>query len=254
MGENVAQTEALVAALKNVLKARGITYARLAKGLGLSEASVKRVFATRSFTLERFDQICALSGIEITDLARMVAHESESPSELSVAQENELVSDPRLLLVAVHALSHWTLEEIVETYAFSRAECIRLFARLDKLGVIDLLPNNRVRVRVARNFTWLPGGPIQQYFRAQLQNDFFRSRFDQDGEKMIFMSGMLSRTSNAAIQNHLRRLSTEFSELHHQDLDLPFSERFGTSLILAVRPWTPESFKGFQKKPEQDAG
>jgi hypothetical protein len=124
---------------------------------------------------------------------------------------------------------------------------IRLLARLDKLGLIDLLPNNRVRLRVARNFSWLPGGPIQQYFRAQLQNDFFRSRFDQSGEKMIFVTGMLSRTSNAVIQNHLRRLGAEFSDLHHQDLDLPFSERFGTSLILAVRPWTPESFKDFQK-------
>jgi hypothetical protein len=65
---------------------------------------------------------------------------------------------------------------------------------------------------------------------------------------MIFVTGMLSRASNVVIQNHLRRLSTEFSELHHQDLELPFSERFGTSLILAVRPWTPESFKGFQKE------
>jgi DNA-binding Xre family transcriptional regulator len=247
----MAQAEALIVALKSVLKARGITYARLAKGLGLSEASVKRVFAARSFTLERIDQICALLGIEITDLARMVSHETEKPSQLSVAQENELVSNPRLLLVAVHVLNHWTLDEIIETYAFSKAECIRLLARLDKLGLIDLLPNNRVHLRVARNFSWLPGGPIQQYFRAQLQNDFFRSRFDQSGEKMIFVTGMLSRSSNAVIQNQLRRLGTEFSELHHQDLELPFSDRIGTSLILAVRPWTPESFKGFQKGDER---
>jgi DNA-binding Xre family transcriptional regulator len=242
-GEKMAQTRALVDALKEVLKARGMTYAKLAKGLGLSEASVKRVFATRSFTLERLDQICALLGIEITDLGRMVAQESERPSQLSVDQENELVSHPKLLLVAVHALNHWTVEEIIETYAFSKAECIRLLARLDKLGVLDLLSNNKIRVRVARDFSWLPGGPIMQYFRAQLQNDFFRSRFDANGEKMIFLTGMLSRSSNATIQNLLRRLSAEFSELHHQDLGLPFSERIGTSLILAMRPWTPDSFQ-----------
>jgi hypothetical protein len=144
-------------------------------------------------------------------------------------------------------LSHWSLEEMIEAYAFTKAECIRLLARLDKLGIIDLLPNNKIRVRVAPNFSWLPGGPIQLYFRAQLQNDFFRSRFDADGEKMIMVSGMLSRTSNTTIQNHMRRLSAEFTELHHQDLNLPLSERFGTSLILAVRPWTPQSFKQFQK-------
>jgi transcriptional regulator with XRE-family HTH domain len=243
----MAQTEALISALKNVLKARGMTYAQLAKGLGLSEASIKRVFAEHSFTLERLDQICTLLGIEITDLARMVAHESATPSQLTLEQENKLVSDAKLLLVAVHVLSHWSLEELIEAYAFTKAECIRLLARLDKLGIIDLLPNNKIRVRVAPNFSWLPGGPIQLYFRAQLQNDFFRSRFDADGEKMIMVSGMLSRTSNTTIQNHMRRLSAEFTELHHQDLNLPLSERFGTSLIVAVRPWTPQSFKQFQK-------
>ncbi len=243
----MAQATALVNALKNVLKARGVTYAHLAKGLGLSEASIKRVFAAKSFTLGRFDQICTLLGIEISDLARMVSHEAATPSQLTPDQENQLVSDARLLLVAVHTLNHWSLEEIVKAYTFSKTECIRMLARLDKLGIIDLLPNNKIRVRVAPNFTWLPGGPIQQYFRAQLQNDFFRSRFDQSGEKMTMVSGMLSRASNAIIQNHMRRLSAEFSELHHQDLSLPLSERLGTSLIVAVRPWTPESFKNFQR-------
>jgi hypothetical protein len=111
------------------------------------------------------------------------------------------------------------------------------------------MPNNKVRVRVAPDFAWLPGGPIQQYFRAQLRNDFFNSRFDRDGEKMTMVSGMLSHASNTIIQDHMRRLNAEFSALHHQDLSLPFSERFGTSLILAVRPWSPESFVSLQKKP-----
>jgi hypothetical protein len=122
-----------------------------------------------------------------------------------------------------------------------------MLTRLDKLGIIDLMPNNKIRVRVAPDFSWLPGGPIQQYFRAQLHNDFFRSHFDQEDEKMIMMSGMLGKASSATIQNHMRRLSAEFMELHRQDLGLPFSERFGMSMILAIRPWTPKSFKEFQK-------
>ena len=53
----------------------------------------------------------------------------------------------------------------------SEAEVVKALARLDSLGIIDLLPNNRIRVKVARNFTWLPDGPIQQFFRAQLKDD-----------------------------------------------------------------------------------
>ena len=243
----MAQTAALIDALKRVLRAKGVTYAKLAKGLKLSEASVKRIFADRSFTLERLDRICELVGIEISDLAKMVTHDTGTPERLSSEQEKELVSDPKLLLVAVHALNHWSLEEIIETYALSKAECIRLLARLDRLQIIDLLPNDKIRVRVARNFAWLPDGPIQQYFHAQVQNDFFRSRFSDTGELMLFTSGMLSRNANAAIQARMKRLSAEFSELHQQDLDLPFSERLGTSLLVALRPWAPEGFKKLRR-------
>jgi len=245
----MAQTAAIVGALKEVLKARGMTYARIAKGLGLSEASVKRIFAHQSFTLERLDQFCALLGIEISDLARMVAHEAASPEQLTLQQEKEVVSDAKLLLVAVHALNHWTFEEIASTYTLSKAECIRLLARLDRLGIIELLPNNKIRVKVARAFSWIPDGPIQQYFRARLQNDFFRSRFDAPGELMVLVSGMLSRSSNAVMHNRIRRLREEFSGLHEQDLELPLTERFGTSLLIAIRPWIPESFKRFEKQP-----
>jgi hypothetical protein len=163
-------------------------------------------------------------------------------------QEKELVSDPKLLLVGVHALNNWTIDEIVETYALSKSECIRQLARLDRLGIIDLLPNNKIRVRVTQNFSWLPDGPIQQYFHARVQDDFFRSHFDGAGELMLFVSGMLSRPSLSALQSRLRKLRAEFSELHHQDLELPLAERFGTSMLLAVRPWTPDSFKRFQRK------
>jgi len=63
----------------------------------------------------------------------------------------------------------------------------------------------------------------------------------------VFSSGMLSRTSNAAIQSRMKRLISEFSELHHQDLELPLSERFGTSILLALRPWMPDTFKKLRR-------
>src|SRR5215470_14615602 len=148
----MAQAQALVTALKQVLKSRHVTYAQIAGRLGMSEASIKRVFSKGTFTLERLDRICGLLGIAITDLAKMVEHEAERVSQLSLEQEREIVADPKLMLVAVHALNHWTLEEMVAHYTISKTECIRLLARLDRLRIIDLLPNNRIRVIVGRNF------------------------------------------------------------------------------------------------------
>ena len=249
----MAQTAALIGALKQVLKSRGVTYAVVARQLSMSEASIKRVFAKETFTLRRLDEICQLLGIEITDLAKIVEHEAERVTHLTLDQEKQLVSEPRLLLVAVHALNAWTLDDIVARYAISKTECIRLLVRLDRLRIVDLLPNNRIRVVVARNFSWLPDGPIQRHFRSQLEANFFGSRFDGKGERLAFVSGMLSRNSNTIIQHHMRRLGAEFTELHNQDVSLPLDERYGTSLLIAIRPWSPEAFLKLERKPAQKA-
>jgi DNA-binding Xre family transcriptional regulator len=245
----MAQTRALVQALKQALKSRGVTYAEVARALAMSEASIKRLFATQTFTLDRLDRICALLGLEITDLAQMVEHDQERVRRLTLVQERELVAEPRLLLVAVHAINHWTLAEIVATYSITKLECIRHLAHLDRLRIIDLLPDNRIRVLVARDFAWIPEGPIQKHFREELQTDFFASPFDGRGELLAFVPAMLSRASNATLQNHIRRLCAELSELHNQDVALPLPERFGTSLLVALRPWAPDAFKKLRRGP-----
>ena len=57
------QAIALVDTLKRILKGRGITYATVAAGLGLSEASVKRMFSRRDFTLQRLEDVCRIAGV-----------------------------------------------------------------------------------------------------------------------------------------------------------------------------------------------
>ena len=52
------------------LKAQGKTYRDVAVALGLTEASVKRLFSKQSFSLHRLDQVCQLLEMEITDLAQ----------------------------------------------------------------------------------------------------------------------------------------------------------------------------------------
>ena len=82
----------------------------------LSEASVKRMFAANHFTLERFEQVCQLAEIGLTDLAREVDSERNYISQLTLEQEREIVGNPKLFLAAVCALNHMTLEQIIEIY------------------------------------------------------------------------------------------------------------------------------------------
>ncbi|HIQ54242.1 MAG TPA: XRE family transcriptional regulator, partial [Pseudomonas pachastrellae] len=138
----MAQTAAIVSALKNALKEQGITYLQVAEALDLSEASVKRLFSERQFSLQRLDQICSLLGLEISDLVRRL-DQAQRIDALTAEQEQELVGDDRLLLVAICALNRWSLAQILETYQLSEAEAVGRLARLDRMGLIELLPGNR---------------------------------------------------------------------------------------------------------------
>lgn len=242
-------TAALVDVLKRELKARGVKYAELAMHLRLSEASVKRMFSRRDFTLKRFDDICRYAQIEFADLTRAMVREETLISHLTPEQEKEIVSDRKLFLVAVCALNHVTFDQIIETYDIGAAECVQLLARLDRLKFIELQPGNRVKLLVSRTFAWLPDGPIQRFFNNQAHNEFFRSRFNRPDEFMLVVNGMLSKGSSAEVVERLKRITREFSELHNEDARLPLGERSAMTLLVAVRHWQLQAFAELRRGP-----
>ncbi|MCH8498805.1 MAG: helix-turn-helix transcriptional regulator [Marinobacter sp.] len=244
----MAQTSAIVDVLKRLLKEHGLTYQQVAEALDLSEASVKRLFAERQFSLKRLDQICALMGLEITDLVRRL-EPAARVQHLTREQEQELVSDTRLLLVAVCALNRWSFEQMLASYTLDAPELIRHLAQLDRMGLLELLPGNRIKPLITHDFTWQKNGPIQRFFESEVQQDFFNCRFNKPGELRLFLSGMLSTQSNELLQQKLRRLALEFRHSHQEDLNLPLEQRFGVSLMLAMRPWEIDAFARY-RRPE----
>jgi transcriptional regulator with XRE-family HTH domain len=237
----------LVDALKRLLKGKGITYVFVARQLGISEASVKRMFSRRDFTLQRLEDVCRIAGIEFADLAQAVTTENTGIAHLTVEQEEEIVSDPMLVLVALCAVGNWTIEQIMESYDLTLAECVGCLTRLDRRRIIELQPGNRIRPLISRTFSWLPDGPIQRYFRSRVEAEYLESKFDRPEELFLFVSGMLSRQSTGDLIVRLRRTAREFAELHRDDVALPMSERHGTSLLLAIRPWEPRAFRALRR-------
>ena len=245
----MAQTSAITAALKRALKQHGKRYADVAACLDISEASVKRLFAEESLSLKRLDRICSMLGIEISDLI-VEMNDRQKIHALSHEQERELASNLPLLLVANSALNRWSFHDILAHYQFSEPELIGHLARLDRLNLIELLPGNRIKVLVDRNFRWLPDGPINEFFLSCVKQEFFDSRFRQPGETRQFMIGMLSRQSNAIVQRKLEKLAEEFYTLHYEDEKLPREQKFGTTVVVGMRLWEPKVFEKMRRTPD----
>lgn len=238
----MSEAAQLISTIKKHLKSQGKTYRDVAAALHLSEPSVKRLFASGRVTLDRMIQLANLLGYTLAELSREAQAAQPRLSMLTEQQEREVVSDPKLLVVAVCALNHWTAEDISQSYRVDHVECIKYLLRLDKLRIIDLLPGNRIRLNIARDFDWLPHGPIKQYFRSRGLSDFLESSFSRDGEAMAFVNGMLTEQAIVQMQEELRKLRKRFAELHEESLSAPLSKRHGTGLLFAMRSWEPADF------------
>ncbi len=249
----MAHSAVLVEAIKRELRARNITYAQLAKHLELSEASVKRLFSQRDFTLERIDRICELMGMEFSDLARAAPAREAVISQLSIEQEKEFVANPKLMLAALLVLNYWKFEDIVSWYDLREPECVGLLARLDRLKFIELLPGNRYRLLVSDAFAWIPDGPIQRFFKEHASRDFLDSRFDGADDFLVLSSGALSRNSVAALMSRLRRAAGDFAEMRVNDAPIPATERVGMTLLLAARRWEPAFLAKFRRDRDSAA-
>lgn len=245
----MSQSEALLGALKRELKARGLTYADVAEALELSESSIKRLLTGSRLSLQRLERLCELLDMDIAELVRKMTDDRQRIQRLTTEQEQQVAADPKLLLVALCALNGWSMAEIVDTYVISDHDCIQLLARLDRLKIVDLLPGNRIRLVVASDFQWIPNGPIQRFFRKEVQPAFLQASFNGPGEKLLFRSGMLSRAANADLLRRMEKLIADFNDLHEADAGLPLGERYGSSLLVALRPWEFSYFRELRRDP-----
>ena len=233
----MSTTQALIDQLKLELKSQGLTYASLARELGMAESSIKRAFSRAEMPLSRVDEICRVLKLDFGELARKVAEKQPLRRELTLEQERAVVADRKLLLIAICALSQWTFEQIVTTYRVSDAEAVKYLARLDHLGIIELRPMNRYRLKVAKTFRWRPHGPVMQYFREHAVNDYFSSGFDGEGEMLMLVHGQIGRSLATLFNERLQRVAQDFATQHLADQKLPPDQKRPYTLVIGMRSW-----------------
>ena len=243
----MAQATRLVHELKNQLKLRGITYRELAQQLELSESAVKQMFSSGNMTLSRLDRICEILSMDLSDLMRLSGDAGKQLQSLSLDQEAELIGDSKLLLLAYCLVNHWSFAEILDKYELTEVEGIRYFARLDRMKLIELLPGNRVKPLISSNFNWQPNGPIETYFRKEVQGPFFNANFNDEGTLRLVKNGDISIVAKQQIMERLHSIGQLFDDTVREERKLPLDQRQGTTMVLAIRNWTLQAFESLER-------
>lgn len=249
----MADTSLLIDVIKQELKAQGKTYADLADSLEMSESSVKRMFSRKEMPLTRVDDICRLLNTDFAELSRQVAGATPLMSELTYEQETAVSRDPKLLLAAICVLSYWTFEQIVQTYQVTEAECTARLVMLDRLGIIELKPLNRYRLKVAKTFRWRSDGPIRQFFLTHVVGEYFGGRFDREGETLLMVHGNINEAVAPTFVERIARLGQDFAAQHLADRKIDARHRDGFTMIVGFRRWEFSAFTDL-RRPVAPAG
>jgi DNA-binding Xre family transcriptional regulator len=243
----MSTTADLVLALKKELKSAQMTYADLARSIGMAESSVKRMLAKGDMPLSRIDAICRALKMDFAELARRVADAQPLLKELTQEQEKAVVADKKLLLCAICVLSQWTVDQVTSHYRLSEAECIKYFAQLDRIGIIELRPLNRYRLKLAKTFRWRPHGAVMNYFREHAVLDYFSGGFDGSGEGVLLVHGSISRGLAPSFLERMQRVAQDFAQQHQADQKLAEKDREGYTLLLALRSWDFAAFTALRR-------
>ncbi len=232
------RTAALLETLKKYLKAKGMTYKQLADEMKLSEASVKRMFSKHRFSLSRLDEICRILDIDFYDLVLMDKQRNlRSAGRLTNAQEESLLKDDKLWIFLYFLLNGWSVSQVVEDYQYSEPEAVRMLGKLERLGLLEVHPYNRVRLLIPANAFWQNNGRLWQATHKMFVDDFMDCSFSLPNERLEFIPGQFSEASLKIIRKKIETLVKEYYQLAEMDSALPIKGRYSTGLFIGFRPW-----------------
>jgi len=249
----MTETQRMLETLKRCLRARGMSYGRLGRTLGLSESSIKRLFSQESFTMSRLERVCRAIDMSIADLARMTSEQgkmaaTEEAFTLTLAQERLLAKNSLLLACFYLLVNGRTVEEMSNRLSLSERATHNLLSQLAAAGLLEIERGKKVRVHARPPIAWRPDGPVRKLYERQVRAEFLQSEFSAANETLSFCSAELSPASVRILMRKLDRLAADFADLAALDVALPPKDKVSTAMLLACRPWVFSMFSAYRPR------
>jgi transposase-like protein len=160
--------QALLQALREVLKAKGYTYRRLARELDVSEVTVKRVFA-KGCSLDRIAVICERVGTSFLEVAALAKTDEEVNYFLTPKQEAFFASFPACFGLFKDLYAGQTTKEVARTWRLNSTQLFKILRLLEKQGLLDVLSENKVRFKIRGTIRMTHRGPLaKKLLRPQI--------------------------------------------------------------------------------------
>lgn len=218
--------------IRQHMKRKSISYAELAELIGLSESGVKKIFISEDCSLSRVESICRAIGLQLSDLLKSVEDKTFRPVSFSKEQETFFKNNPKAW--AIYWMISYEREEIdiaVSRAKISHKEFENILFKLDKLDLITLLPNGRIRRPDIIGIEWVSRSEfimgLYKHWGSDLLEDCLSSLKRTEPEQSYFLMRYLKMTNETynELVSDMKQLEKKYvnkaiSEMRLRDREL----------------------------------
>ncbi|QDK38055.1 helix-turn-helix transcriptional regulator [Bdellovibrio sp. NC01] len=243
------KSKALLHTLRNLVKNSDQTYEDLARKMDLSADTIKRLLSGKiPISLERVSEICDHIGIDVFELARLAKFgQKEEHPILSLAQEKMLAEDEATFAVYYLITMGFTFDRMLTEYTFSKVQLTKIALKLEKLGILELHPNNKLKMLVYRKIRWHMNGPLHNKYMILWATSFAKEVYQTTDSYKYFFNFPLSNDSKAEVLRKIVKLCREIEYLSEMDLNVRNRASTSMNLLIGARQWMPEVTRQFQR-------
>lgn len=242
-----SSTALVVQSLKTHLKLRGLTYGALAKTWKVSLSSVKRIMSGPELSIARIESACELMHLSVGDFFKQIQFDHSSELfYLTTAQENHLSQDLEALHYFLLLHEGWSPSEIFKEYSLTQAKNIRLLNFLEKIDLIEVHPNNRIKRKYVGQLRLHKDGPLGKQLAKLVKTQFLESNFAQGSDLFTFLNLNFVPGDVQKLKARFLEMAKELSLQSDENRRHPNSQSCG--LMIALRPWSSPFSQALKKR------
>jgi transcriptional regulator with XRE-family HTH domain len=230
-----SEIDVLLRTLKNVFKSRGLLYQNIAESMGVSETTVKRYLTGHGLTVDILERLCRVAELRVSDLFAVLRESEQVLPPLTHADEEKLAAEPFMAIFFYLLAKGHSVQSLQVDFKLNDAELNRYLTKLDKWGLIQLYPFNRIRMRVSPLSQVERGGPLARSARKDSLEPMVRT-FDLAKDVWSFSIDKLSPGSMEKATQLLREFTDALAKIAERDRELSRAASDYYGLFVLMKP------------------
>jgi DNA-binding Xre family transcriptional regulator len=226
--------------LKELIRAKNLSYLTLAESLEVSEATVKRLLNHDDVSFTRLTDLCEILEVGFYDLVELTKDHNQKLYEYTIKQENLLAGNLNIFLILRNLIIGKSLSEIEEFLGISQAELAKNLKEMESCGLIERHVNDRIRLLANFPFKWIEDGPLEKTYGPVLLQRIFQQAqqvgLNKRGESeacLVFEWG-LSDKSHAQFVSELSSVFDKYKRVAEVDIKSLTKSFTPTSGMVAI--------------------